>query len=950
MALKLEDWGNILIKHYKNNPDSFYVSLEDIIEGARRHDPEFISKIELSRKEKGSTFTLKELLSRSFARTLCRNQEAMSATDLARCLKKTWTSEIPGADLCIMALLICACQSHLDGIRQNNYYDRLRSFLSSKDIGYTLQGQTSFSTPFFSGQNSLDLLGLVRKINKTCTLYSIPLKIKVNQGEGNRYHYTDTIMGCCLINGTIIERFKRIFGQSGFIPHEFPSDEELISAFKSHYSSINISEDDAHIMLNERDMLLKSLRKAFLAWDGTTTFSIRKHRNGDTITEADSTIERIIVAIIPDLGSKNGNIEAYVYSDANLESNLRHYVSDNEEQFDIQLYNNKSRNFIKNATVSVGAFIKRALELGEPFQLKDERNDCIAVFRPRKFYLFSNCYGIWEETIEPTIGNSYLLMVKDGYLDEVLHRLGDSKVTPYPRTHSPVKGYELFTIEKLKELPNGYRRDGTRQRKVAISNFTYGESVQTVVLDNWRLLVSVYGGTTQANNVRITSTDSKKSFSLVNINDQWILDFSRIRFDSFDRSRVWNLYVDNTMAPGYEFKFGEFELPKKFRGMSLTIDGEINTDGDIYGLELSQNQIQYGHIVDATRMSVEANATPLPSNSTLFPDTEADTLLYALSSMSYDFFSLKEIECACAVVSPQLLTSIETILTDWFVLGYINIGHESSSHKYVANKPTMVLLTPDYTPAGVEGVRAYSVPHFTCMLTGGRNRELLDCLVSFQSQNPGRFSIEFVNATHKLPHTVLIHSKNPKVFKEISNHLDISFNQRVYAPAMFAGLPSISEYVEEAYRHTAAYSGEALTYDIEAIAKDLKNSKIKRASSYKHYHRGATGFNIYSVYGRKIGVMTDEDGYSYHVGRNWGLWIQAFNQNVSLIRHNGNELSVPGVTPLPRIYQRALCLIKGRLPHYDKESKSNIYHLASNPTATGQYVTAQGIMTKLVKE
>lgn len=45
MALKIEDWGKILLEHYEKNPDSFYISLEDILSGAKLYDPAFVSRL-----------------------------------------------------------------------------------------------------------------------------------------------------------------------------------------------------------------------------------------------------------------------------------------------------------------------------------------------------------------------------------------------------------------------------------------------------------------------------------------------------------------------------------------------------------------------------------------------------------------------------------------------------------------------------------------------------------------------------------------------------------------------------------------------------------------------------------------------------------------------------------------------------------------------------------------
>lgn len=948
MPLRLEDWGQILLKYYKQNPESFYISLDDIIEGARKHDPCLVNNLAISLADKKSIYSVNEHLSRIFARTLCSENHSIDALDLARVLNDKWRNGPVGTDLCVLALLICACEAHTDGIKQNNYYDRLRTFLSSRRIGYNLKSDIKFSTPFFAGKSSLDLVGLVQSANKTCIANSIPLTLMLNVSNSGRNRYTDAIMSVCLINGTIIERFKRIFGQSGFTPIDTPHDDELLTAFETHHSEIKISNADAAIMLREQEMLLRAMHKAYDSWDGTTTYITKSKNNGSVRTDTGSTTESIILSLVPTIGSKDVELQAYVYSEANIESNLRHYVWQDKETFDTCIgRNGRSRNAIKNETISVGNLVKTSITKGATLELKDKGNDCKAVFRPKSFYLFSNCLGIWEEAIQPIVGQKYLLLVDKDKISEVLASLGDSAATNYDnRMDSPILDFVVMMIEYLNALPTGSRRDRQCVPNINIDNFIFGEDVKTVVLNNNLFTVSIDGLTADSAQVKITSTDNKKSFPLAFCDGEWILDVGSIRFDHFDHNRLWNLYVDAQRRLDFEFRFGDFQLPKTIRGMSLTIDGEVKREGHPCGLELSAEQQRHGNIVDATKLSIQSNRTALPPTSTMSEESSADNLLYALSALSYDYFSLNDIESSAVILAPELLCNLENTLSDWFALGYINIGNEGSQRKFVANRPTLVLLTPDYAPANVEGVRAASVSHFTCMLTGGRNKKLIDELIKMQANNPRSFTVEFPEMPEGMPHTILIHSKDIKVFCEIAEKLELLFYKRVYAPAMFVGLPTISEYKEEASKHSAAYSGEALTYDIDSIASDLQRGVMKSANSYKKYQRGELGFNIYSVYGRKIGVIVNNDG-SYHVGKNWGLWIQASESEKLIAKAGDNELIIPGVTPLPRIYHRALCLITGKLPKFDFATKTNHYHLASNPTATGQYVTAEGIIKKL---
>lgn len=948
MPLRLEDWGQILLNYYKKNSDSFYVSLDSILEGAREHDPALVKNLTNSLSGKESDFTVEEHLSRLFARALGARGRYMDSSDIAKELKNTWKNGPIGSDLCVLALLICACEAHADGIRQNNYYDRLRAFLGSRDIGYCIKSDAKFSTPFFNKNSGLDLMGLVQRVNKTCENNSIPLTltIGVNNRGGNRY--TNAIMGLCLINGTLIERFKRIFGQSGFTPIEAPKDEELLVAFRRHHSEIHISDADAEIMLHEQEMLLRAMCKAYDSWDGSTTYITKSSRNERSITEAGSTIESIILALVPNIGSRNVELQAFVYSEAEIESNLRHYTLNNYGEFNTRICNGKSRCSLKNETTTVGKLAIASLVDGTPLVLKDAGNDCQAIFKPKSFYLFSNCLGIWEEAIQPFVGQKYILLVKNDKISEVLQSLGESDANLYDRITSPISGFDVLLIESLKTLPPGVRRERKNKPSISIDNLIFGEYSKTLVLNGNRLIVKIDGLSNEDSQVRITSMDNKKTYSLKLCNGEWTLDFSSIRFDCFDRQRLWNLYIDTQRCLDYEFKFGYFQLPKAMQGMSLSIDGEICHEDGACGLELSTEQQRHGYIVDATKLSIQSNLTALPTTSAMPDDLPANTLLYALSALSYDYFSLKDIEATAAIIAPEVLSNLENTLADWFALGYLNIGNDGSQRKFVANQPTLILLTPDYAPANVEGVRATSVSHFTSMLTGGRDRNLVKRLIEMQTHNPSSFTVEFPEVAEGLPHTIFIHSKDIKVFSEIAKSLKLLFNPRVYAPAMFAGLPSISQYKYEARKHPAAYSGEALTYNINAITSDLESGVMKSAATYKKYKRGEHGFNIYSVYGRKVGVMVSDD-VSYHVGKNWGLWIQAAENNQRLAKNNGNELIIPGVTPLPRIYHRALCLITGRLPQFDYTTKTNRYHLASNPTATGLCVAGEGIINKLSK-
>lgn len=952
MALKIEDWGKILLEHYEKNPDSFYISLEDILSGAKLYDPAFVSRLTDSIKERGSGYTVDEHLTRTFARALCPMRQQMDTHDIAESLRNAWFNGPEGADLCVLALLICACEAHTEGIRTNNYYERLKVFLSSKEIGYWLRDDVTFSTPFFNVNNGIDLIGLFDKVNNTCKTHDIPLELTITRGNRGRTRYTNTIMSLCLINGTIIDRFKYICGQSGFNITDAPANDELLSAFKNHYPDIHISEENARIMLDEREQLLRAMRRAYDSWDGATTYTFKSSQNGKTVTstEIGSTAESILLALVPSRsrGETKVELQAIVYSEANLESSLRFYTSVDGIELKTRIRNRKSE-FLKNDNTTVGALVLQSLNDWSKFELTDSEHDCKAIFKPKYYYLFRSCYGVWEEVVQPGIGQSYLLLVCEENKDEVLQSLGGSNAVPYDKISSPIDGFGVYMLENLKALPaNNRRKSRNDQPIVTIDNFIFGDDVKTVVLSDKRLIVSADGlNDEDAANIRIVSTDSKKSHQLTYSDNLWILDFSSIRFDCFDYSRLWKLYAGTKEVLPYEFKFGDFHIPTEFRGMSLTIDGEIAPKGALCGLELDNNKLRHGAIVDATRIGIEANNESLPQNGYEECNTSADKLLYALTSISYDFFNLIDIESAVAVLAPSTIDGLENMLSNWFVLGYLNIGNEGSVRKFVVNRPTLVLMTPYYAPADVEGVRAAAVSHFTCLLTGGRDKALIDGLLKMQFQNPYDFTIEFVKVSDNLPHSIFVHSKKIDMFSKIAAKFNLLFYPKIFAPAMFASLPSVSQYDQEARKRSVAYSGRALTYDIAAISTDLLNEKMQKAASYKRETRGRCGLNIYSQYGRKIGVMTNVNGESYHVGRNWGLWIQASNENQQLAIAKGNELIVPGVTPLPRIYQRAVSLITGQLPTYDPNIRTNHYHLAYNPTAPGQNITGEGIINKL---
>lgn len=952
MALKIEDWGKILLEHYVKNPDSFYISLEDILSGAKKYDPAFVNRLADSIQERGSVYTVDEHITRTFARALCPMRQQMDTHNIADSLRNAWCNGPEGADLCVLALLICACEAHTEGIRTNNYYERLKVFLESREIGYYLSDGVRFSTPFFNGKNSINLNGLFEKVNATCKARNIPLELTLNCGKGGRNRYTNAIMSLCLINGTIIDRFKYICGQSGFGITDAPNDEELLEAFNVHYSDIHISEDNAAIMLEERELLLKAMRRAYDSWDGSTTYTFKLSQNGKTVisTEIGSTTESILLALVPSRlrGETKAELQAFLYSEADLESSFRFYVSAQGDEFRTRIHNRKSE-FLKNTDKTVGFLVMQSLKNQFNFELTDSGNDCKAIFRPKDYYLFHSCYGVWEEAAQPCIGSKYLLLLCEENKENVLQSLAGNIIIPYDKINSPIDGFGVYMIENLIALPI-YNRRALRnhQPKATIDNFVFGDDIKTIVLTDNRLIVSIDGLTDEDTaTIKIVSTDSKKAHQLTFNDGLWILDFSLIRFDYFDYNRVWKLYAGTREVINYKFKFGDFRMPTKFHGMSLTIDGEIDENGALCGLDLASERLQCGVIVDATRIGIEVSRESLPQNEAKDCNSPADTLLYALTSLSYDLFSLIDVESAVASLAPDMINGLQNLLNDWFVLGYLNIGNEGSIRKFVVNRPTLVLLTPDYAPAAVSGVRAAAVSHFTCLLTGGRDKSLLNSILEMQFQNPYDFTVEFVRVSDNLPHSIFIHSKNIKVFSKLATKFNLLFYSKIFAPVMFAGLPSVSQYDEKARKRKAAYSGRALTYDIASISNDLQKGEMKHAACYKKEMRGRSGLNIYSVYGRKIGVMTDVHGESYHVGRNWGLWIQASNENKQLAIVKGNELIVPGVTPLPRIYQRAVCLITGQLPTYNPNTRTNHYHLAYNPTAPGQNITGEGIVNRL---
>lgn len=959
MPLRQEDWGKILIDYYKQHSDSFYITLDDIIEAAKAYAPEYADRQDV-------------LIQRSFASSLGIYPEQRNLSQIAGALNKVWQYGPDGSDLCVLSVLICTCESHSDEIvNVNNYYVRLREYLRTF-LGYdrpVAVGNIRTITSFFIG---LDINGLIDKVNRTCRANDIPLAFELIAANDRR-RYAQTILNIYMINGTVRERFKYIFGQSGFIPTYCPTDGEFLAAFNAHHNEIHIPDDKAEQMRENLDMLFGAIHKAFEAWDGSTDYTFKTKRNDQTIktTATGKSVESIVLSLVPSRADRTLKLQAYVEAKAESESSLRYYQTDAYGDFTAQIRKNgKSWSPLQNNRFEDGRLAADWLRQEEQVVLKDSENGCKAVFKPRDFYLFHNVVGVWEECLTPEVGREYLLLVRKDKKDEVFASMGDSEMDDDFNRTSPVENYELLKIRRLDQVPETYGRNRRKpQPSAVIENFYFGpdREPQTVVLNDKKFIVKLENWESMPTDVRITSTDNTRSHTLsLNDNGQWCLDFSKIESESYDRNQSWKLFVDSRNALSFDFRFGEFHCPGEFMGMALTIDGEIDRNGTVFGLDLLEEQLRDYRISYRTEDSIKNNNTPLPPSQSCMEDSPADRVLYALTSLSHDFFTQKDAEDAARSMAPDILNchkKFQYILNDWFALGYLNSGVDGSRRKFVANRPTLILLAPDYK-IEVENytanhviqktTRKYILPsHFSALLTGGRDPKLIEDLYNLAISRDD-FTLECSRESDTLPCTVRIHTKKidyPKqidVFAEIATQLGLQYSPCIYSSALFAGLPTIAQYMEAARSRVASYEGGFLTFDIPSIASDLESGKMRNSDGYKTEERNENpGFRIYTRHGSKVGVIADAGGSAYHVGIHWGRWIQALNENVSLARVEGNELLVPGVTPLPNIYQRALCLISGQLPTFDCQTRINHYRLAVNPTTPATYVTGNGILDRL---
>ena len=867
------------------------------------------------------------------------------------------------AFLPIVALLIMPiCENDDLELHGNNYYGHLLPFLHKHQL---------INTPV----KSYPLLANIKLddiwfgINLWAIDNSIPFQAADVRSENGINQYVRSLMKQSLLSPSKIQKFCIIFDRAGLVPKTNIEDDRLLSAFKNHYSYAGVSLPKFKQLTGKDfyDYLISVLREEYDRWDGTTRIKERDRSTGKIRVESGNTSYPLLLQMDYE---PNRNLCSFA---------LQLYCSDVDNMDDMLFVEDITKEQLPVIYIKNDGFANQS------FRLNEGKETNI-------FASSQNSYSIHEKADKSLRGRH---IVTDYYL------LRQYK-NKYIATNEFIKGEFYFALirhdaaddfttwlignnaELIKDNVLGgfysvYRIEHASEELTNKSNLRFKSEVRCKSVNNLEVKTVddssvVYLSKLLPAQFEITGVDvSKDKIYAVSVNDPhrnsteltydhdknlWILEvFSNI----FQIKKEFVLYRnEERIQYGKTFKFADFTLPTEFKEIHLDQWGELNEPSLSKGLELP-NSVIGKPLINWSMLDFQMkNANPVPVQTGQY--LEKDYMLYAITTASYQTSRwtitmpwLKEIRDRLSSEfeeedSRPLMDkySLGNALADYFRMGYINYAYTENGLRLTANRPTLILLTPNYkrdvTP-GVGGKKIVKVKcaekDFKCLLTGGRTIALVREIEKHQ-QSLG-YKVEYLEATDYLqPQTIYIHAANRSVFKALAERFHLHYQDNIYANSLIEALPSVEDYMA--------------TQKVKGKERDLFGVKSFRAIDYQklgeiypkrlaakqaiaNYEIDKTEFDsendivtFFPGSRDETSVWIDE-GKMVEIDKYWGYFIGMSKAHAKILQYDEDmvQISMPQQFRLPLLYARALTLLNGNTP--ESVFGSRTYSLGVNPCA-----------------
>ena len=306
--------------------------------------------------------------------------------------------------------------------------------------------------------------------------------------------------------------------------------------------------------------------------------------------------------------------------------------------------------------------------------------------------------------------------------------------------------------------------------------------------------------------------------------------------------------------------------------------------------------------------------------------------------------------------------ALQNTLADYFRLGYINYAYTNNGLTISANRPTLILLTPEFHRDIIPGINGKNIVSkkcterkYKCLLTGGRTISLVNEIVKLQQRC--NYQVEFIDDANALmPQTIYVHAEKRSSFKELAERCNLLYQDNIYANALIETLPSVVDYIEKQkadaderdlfevhnYRSIDYYKMAEIYPSKLETGRAISNQEVDKDT----FDKENDIVTFFPGTRDEVTVMITE-GRMLEVDKYWGHFVGMHYAHAKVVQHNPDaaELSLPQQIRLPLLYARALTLLTGKTP--ESTFGSRTYSIGVNPYAFASASNPDTILLKL---
>lgn len=975
-----DSWNDLICKYYFGNTSEskviFHITLQDLIEFAKEEN------VEIARNKFAAEFS-DEFIRTDFVSKFWIDIKTgnRSIDDLQSKIIRLKDQAIASANyknlLAIVAVLIMPiCENDDLDLHGNNYYGHLLPFLKANR--FINKGKIVSN---FLGAIKLD--DIWDYIDQWAAEKDLPFKSSLTVSENGATRYVNSLMKESLLSPSKLQKFCILFDKGGLVPRANIEDERLMSAFKTYYTNIGLSQTKFNQLTKKdfKDYIVSVLRNEYDNWDGTTKIKEKDRKTGRVKEEAGNTYYPL-----------------YLQMDYNVHSNdatfaLQLFCADIDDFDEMGFVTEVGNKHLPQIYIKSDGYANRPFVMEESFfyRVMADKHGCFDIYEENMksirgrfivtdYYLLKLYRNKYIATNDFIKGEFYFVLVRAESLSSFDSWLKSNGATT---VMEGVFGgiYNLYRIEHaIEELP--YRNNLTFKSEVrckSINNLevkTYSDS-DTVLLSNLMpALFQITGVDVCNDRIYAVSVNDlhRNSSELTYDHDRnvWVL---KVFTNIFQIQKEFQLYCNETPIPyGRTYKFSDFIIPTTFKEIKLDKWGKVSDNAFSNGLELPEIVISKNLINWSALNTQMNNATEQALSKAKY--NERDYMLYALTSASYDTSKniitlewLKSIKDRLTLDLPEENEkehkdkyALQNTLADYFRLGYINYAYTNNRFTLAANRPTLILLTPEFHRNIIPGMHGKNIvsikcveKRYKCLLTGGRTIALVNEIVKLQQKY--NYQVEFIDDANVLmPQTIYIHADKRSSFKELAERCNLLYQDNIYANALIETLPSVVDYIER--------------QKTDAEERDLFEVRNYRSINYNkmsmiYPNKLVTGRAISThevdkeIFDKDNDIVTffpgtrDEvtvmiiEGRMLEIDKYWGHFVGMHYTNAKVVQYNPDaaELSLPQQIRLPLLYARALTLLTGKTP--ESTFGSRTYSIGVNPYTFASASNPDTILSKL---